>query len=435
MPDDFQYVKMPDGSYGKFRADASDDVIRQAVIKDFPNAYNKAKIPTESEAFANPPQAPPFNKIKTAGGTFNNPLTDKTPPALASPVAPLGAAASIPRAIGGLTGAYAGQKLTGQFTDNQWAKDAVSLVLGMLGSGVATQAEEIMPAVKRASLETPEKINLPGGFKINRNVPPDPKDVVYSQVKELTEAQEQAMSENAKFDRAAAVKQARLEKQTQAARDDLDSAYTERGKSIMMQQAYQDKLDAAQTKAENALVRSQRDAQMRQGEDMSAEIENNKNLSKAATEAAQENMKRTSISKQAEDARIQRLHDQFSKSLEELQSHRMQTLTDRAKLNEQWASALNKRGGTPVNDKAGAVENPIENETPFGMTKDLISRTLKLSVSGEQPTAEDLKRAGDLTQVPIENLKALAKWGDRLAQIELRRRLQGSIGLSKLISK
>ena len=35
----FQYVKLPDGSYGKFRADATDAAIRAAIEKDFPGAY------------------------------------------------------------------------------------------------------------------------------------------------------------------------------------------------------------------------------------------------------------------------------------------------------------------------------------------------------------------------------------------------------------
>jgi len=35
----FQYVKMPDGSYGKSRADASDADIRSAISKDFPDAF------------------------------------------------------------------------------------------------------------------------------------------------------------------------------------------------------------------------------------------------------------------------------------------------------------------------------------------------------------------------------------------------------------
>ena len=56
MPDDFQYVKMPDGSYGKFRADASDDVIRQAVAKDFPTAFKPFGADALSKATGIGPQ-------------------------------------------------------------------------------------------------------------------------------------------------------------------------------------------------------------------------------------------------------------------------------------------------------------------------------------------------------------------------------------------
>lgn len=39
MADDFQYVKLPDGSYGKFAKGASDAQIRATVAKHFPSAY------------------------------------------------------------------------------------------------------------------------------------------------------------------------------------------------------------------------------------------------------------------------------------------------------------------------------------------------------------------------------------------------------------
>ena len=39
QPQQYQYIKLPDGSYGKFRSDASDDDIRTAVSKDFPDAF------------------------------------------------------------------------------------------------------------------------------------------------------------------------------------------------------------------------------------------------------------------------------------------------------------------------------------------------------------------------------------------------------------
>ena len=56
--------------------------------------------------------------------------------------------------------------------------------------------------------------------------------------------------------------------------------------------------------------------------------------------------------------------------------------------------------------------------------QDLITRTKALVKPGEAPTAADLKRAGDLTQAPLARLKTLAKFGDKLAQNEINRRLR-----------
>jgi hypothetical protein len=54
--DQFQYIKLPDGSYGKFAANAGDDVIRGAIQKDFPDAFGQqAPTPMLQKAFgANP---------------------------------------------------------------------------------------------------------------------------------------------------------------------------------------------------------------------------------------------------------------------------------------------------------------------------------------------------------------------------------------------
>ena len=43
MADKYQYVKLPDGSYGKFSATATDADIHAFVVKDFPNAYPNTK--------------------------------------------------------------------------------------------------------------------------------------------------------------------------------------------------------------------------------------------------------------------------------------------------------------------------------------------------------------------------------------------------------
>jgi hypothetical protein len=39
MPDPYRYVKLPNGSYGKFDANATDDVIKSQISKDFPSAF------------------------------------------------------------------------------------------------------------------------------------------------------------------------------------------------------------------------------------------------------------------------------------------------------------------------------------------------------------------------------------------------------------
>lgn len=46
MGDPYQYVKLPDGSYGKFASDATDETIKTAIAKDFPDAFKvSAKTP------------------------------------------------------------------------------------------------------------------------------------------------------------------------------------------------------------------------------------------------------------------------------------------------------------------------------------------------------------------------------------------------------
>ena len=66
----------------------------------------------------------------------------------------------------------------------------------------------------------------------------------------------------------------------------------------------------------------------------------------------------------------------------------------------------------------------LVNTEAEGNKQDLITRTKKLVKPGEEPTSEDLKRAGDMTQVPLARLKTLASFGDKLAQNELNRRLR-----------
>ena len=72
MPDQqFQYVKLPDGRYGKFAANATDAQIHAAVAKDFPNAYKSTQPPAAAPAAAAPAAAAPAEEFKL--------MTEKAP--------------------------------------------------------------------------------------------------------------------------------------------------------------------------------------------------------------------------------------------------------------------------------------------------------------------------------------------------------------------
>jgi hypothetical protein len=60
---DFQYIKLPDGSYGKFRSDADDATIKAAISKDFPDAYK-----SEHPSAINSPAPTMGDKIKQFAG-------------------------------------------------------------------------------------------------------------------------------------------------------------------------------------------------------------------------------------------------------------------------------------------------------------------------------------------------------------------------------
>ena len=81
---------------------------------------------------------------------------------------------------------------------------------------------------------------------------------------------------------------------------------------------------------------------------------------------------------------------------------------------------------TPVQEfsarQAAARETTAKGQVASAAEQDLISRMKKIVKPGEEPSAEDLKRVGDLTQAPIGNLRILARQGDRLAQLEINRR-------------
>lgn len=75
-------------------------------------------------------------------------------------------------------------------------------------------------------------------------------------------------------------------------------------------------------------------------------------------------------------------------------------------------------------DITAAPEEGTSRSNVASDPQDLISRMKKIAIPGEEPTAADLKRAGDMTNASTDRLKTLARFGDKLAQNELNRRLK-----------
>lgn len=98
------------------------------------------------------------------------------------------------------------------------------------------------------------------------------------------------------------------------------------------------------------------------------------------------------------------------------------------------STATAPSGNTPVpatNAYSQLPAVPKGKPTPFpevvksgGTGDNLINRMKRIAVPGQEPDVEDLKRAGDFTQASLAKLKTLAKFGDKLAQNEINRRLK-----------
>lgn len=114
MADQFQYIKLPDGSYGKFAADASDATIRGAVEKDFPDAFNAKPPSTPVPAGLSGPQDPEYKPFLSAGN-----LLDEGSGILK---AGAGAVSPIAHAVSHIPGAYNNSQRQGMADLDEYAR-------------------------------------------------------------------------------------------------------------------------------------------------------------------------------------------------------------------------------------------------------------------------------------------------------------------------
>jgi hypothetical protein len=173
MPDQFQYVKLPDGSYGKFAANATDAQIRAQVAKNFPNAYKTTQPattkPTAEETFKLMSEKPPENARFPRLGRTGYEAADsfiRSLPGMGSIVgaaggtAAGGGAASPLTAIGGAgLGAMAGDRAQQMLTrliykdlpDETWGEAGRSMftqgALGAFSEGGAQTAKGVLDTV------------------------------------------------------------------------------------------------------------------------------------------------------------------------------------------------------------------------------------------------------------------------------------------------
>ena len=261
----------------------------------------------------------------------------------------------------------------------------------------------------------------------------------FAKTKALTEAQEAAVKENAARQRAARIESDRLQKAADKAKQDAEDARNQHAEDLMRRQREQDKLDDEANRAARE-AKAARDKPFEQ--EAQARMRRQKeqdSLDKAAKKAADD--AQSARDQHAEDL-IRRQKEQdaldanHAKALKELEDARQKELAANEKFKEQHAAALNRRGEvapmTPPTVTGTESGTPKGNATPFGNPQDLITRTKKLVIPGERPSPEDLKRAGDMTQVPLPRLKVLASFGDELARNEIDRRVRGGPDFSKM---
>lgn len=304
-------IQAPDGKVIQFPDQFTDADVTREMTKMYP----PPSVPTEAMAAAKPPVAPMPKVAMKTGSERNAEAVSQMGQMLASPVAPASAAASIPRAIGSLVGGYAGGKAGSLASNNPWARDIGAVVGGVLGAGTGAAAEDFGKHTL-GPIEFPEKITLPGGFKLpwNRALPSE-------------------------------------------------------GTGAPLPAAG----DFYESKAADL---------MRRGREQSA-------LDVKAARAAKANAPTPELGTPGNPGWIVRLPGRMPKT--------------NAPKQLPWQTG----------------------DSPDELTgQDIISRTRKITIPGEEPSAMDLKRAGDLTQAPVGRLQLLAKFGDKLAQNELNRRLK-----------
>lgn len=303
-----------------------------------------------------------------------------------------------------------------------------------------------------------------GPTVVNKMFPEPPALVrareTFSKTQMLTEAQEAAGKENVTFDRVARVKQSQLERGAQKALDEAESARNSHAEDLLRRQKEQDALDAQALMAERDAFK----AKNSHAEDLMRRQKEQDALDKTSARSEQDIKKARDahaedlVRRQGQQDALDREATRAKKEADGMRDKTAEDLIDRQKeqdlldreavraAREAWTNRPYAKVGKAAQQQAFTKfyeKFRTENELPKNAANEmkalkefqrgpddpqnLINRTKKIVRPGEMPTEADLKRAGDMTQVPLERLRVLAKFGDELAKNEIVRRVRTDV--------
>lgn len=319
MPDDFQYIRLPDGSYGKFASNASDDVIRGAIAKDFPTAFSK-------------------------------PINSMADYANASPADQQAYLSKLPGNVGKEPRIVKAGKLAGQ---GDYSGAAHQVITGA-GEGLAPVA--IGPLVSAA---VPGMVSATGA-------------TIGGAVAGIAGQHLAKMGANALGANPS---------QQDLAGDVGAMAGGSIGAKIGSV------IDSiGERVADPSVLRSA--------------------LRGVLSRYISSDVARTVLPEPGDD---------LAAAIKSGNAAKIPVRMSKSQIENLNAVKLSSLSGSEPEDAQSALT---------GSGDDLISRTQALVKPGVQPSLSDLKRAGDLTQAPLARLQQLAKFGDKLAQLEINRRLK-----------
>jgi len=197
IPDEEVQAEIPDHEV-EIEGSASSDPLTQQTQAAAPKTSTKP-------FFEKPPVGTPFpstNPIEKSGQRADllarrQQRASQSPTPFSNAMQMLSPVAAARQIVGGKTGAYVGSKVAPRLGFTPEQGEVAGGAAGSFIAGVSPKVVE-MPT---PTIEAPETINLPGGFKIHRNIPPPPEpeeEVQFKKAKTITEAQEAAQTEHAR---------------------------------------------------------------------------------------------------------------------------------------------------------------------------------------------------------------------------------------------